>query len=141
MIFLAVTTIHTCLFAGETKEALTKMVPIKDYPDLIGEPELLESTTLDDEAQTYEPGVKSVDILAFTANYTSADYDKCEALANKHMYYELRFGENAEDGAFEWEGKHTMGLTGGDVNAIADMTINIVPSTEVKKKTVTQPAG
>ena len=56
--------------AGDTYE---KLVDIKDFPDLGGSPEMLETTTLSDGMQTYIPGIQSLDALEFTANYTKED--------------------------------------------------------------------
>ncbi|WP_392885893.1 phage tail protein [Eubacterium limosum] len=137
---MAISTYQTYLYHGTTKEAMTKLVDIKEYPDMIGDPELLETTTLSDPAQTNILGVKAVDLLQFTANYTKEDFKRCNDLAEKDGFYELRFGPNGEHGVFEWEGQHTMGLPGGDVNAVVDMTVNIAASTPVVPKPETPAA-
>ena len=53
-----------------------KVVDIKEFPDLGGSPEMLETTTLSDRMQTYIPGIQSLDALEFTTNYTLDDYKK-----------------------------------------------------------------
>ena len=53
-----------------------KLIDIKDFPDLGGAPEMLETTTLSDKMQTYIPGIQSLDALEFTANYTKDDFEK-----------------------------------------------------------------
>ena len=45
-----------------------KLVDIKDYPDLGGEPEMLQTTTLSDKMHTYTPGIQSLEGMTFTAN-------------------------------------------------------------------------
>lgn len=57
----------------------TKLVDIKEFPDLGGDPEMLETTTLSDKMQTYIAGIQSMDGLSFTANYTLADYKTLKA--------------------------------------------------------------
>ena len=52
----------------KTSETWSKLIDIKDFPDLGGSPELLETTTLSDKMQTYIPGIQSLDALEFTAN-------------------------------------------------------------------------
>ena len=47
-----------------------KLIDIKEFPDLGGDPEMLETTTLSDNMQTYIAGIQSLDALSFTANYT-----------------------------------------------------------------------
>ena len=54
-------------------EAWEKLIDIKEFPDLGGTPEMLETTTLSDRMQTYIPGIQSLDALEFTSNYTLAD--------------------------------------------------------------------
>ena len=56
-----------------------KVVDIKEFPDLGGSPEMLETTTLSDRMQTYIPGIQSLDALEFTTNYTLDDYKKLKA--------------------------------------------------------------
>lgn len=75
--------------AGETYE---KVIDIKDFPDLGGAPEMLETTTLSDKMQTYIPGIQSLDALEFTANYTKADFTKLKALEGKEESYAVWFG-------------------------------------------------
>ena len=57
---------------GASADAVAKVVDIKDFPDLIGDPNLLETTTLSDAQVTNIPGIKGSDLLTFTCNYTSA---------------------------------------------------------------------
>ena len=61
---------------GTTGDTYEKLIDIKEFPDLGGAPEMLETTTCSDPAQTYIKGIQSQDALEFTANYTKEDYDK-----------------------------------------------------------------
>ena len=58
----------------KVSDAYAKLIDIKDFPDLGGAPEMLETTTLSDSMQTYIPGIQSLDGLEFTANYTKSDF-------------------------------------------------------------------
>ena len=71
----AISTYKTYLHykSGDSYE---KLIDIKDFPDLGGEPEMLETTTLSDKMQTYIPGIQSLDALTFTCNYTKEEYAK-----------------------------------------------------------------
>ena len=69
---MAISTYKIFLMMKETS-TYTKLVDIKDFPDLGGAPEMLETTTLSDKMQTYIPGIQSIDALEFTANYTKTD--------------------------------------------------------------------
>jgi len=131
-----ISTMGVTLKWGESSDSLTKKIDIKNFPDLGGAPEMLETTTLSDEAQTFIPGIQSMDALEFTANYTKADYEAVLADEGKELYYALEFGENGSEGVFEWQGQHTVWVTGAEVNSVVEMVISIAPSTKPKLKTV-----
>lgn len=133
----AVSTIGTVLKAGADADSLAKLTRIKSYPDLGGQPEQLESTDLEDPSQTFEDGVQQQETMEFTANYTKDEYAKVAASAGKQQKYQLEFGENGEDGIFSWEGKHSVRVTGGEVNAIREMVITVTPSTKIDNKAIT----
>lgn len=132
----AISTMGVTLKWGENSSSLTKKIDIKNFPDLGGAPEMLETTTLSDEAQTFIPGIQSMDALEFTANYTKADYEAVLADEGKELYYALEFGEDGSEGVFEWQGQHTVWVTGAEVNSVVEMVISIAPLTKPKLKTV-----
>ena len=70
----------------------TKLVDIKEFPDLGGDPEMLETTTLSDKMQTYIAGIQSMDGLSFTANYTLTDYKALKAKEGAEADYAVWFG-------------------------------------------------
>ena len=117
-----------------------KLIDIKDFPDLGGEPEMLETTTLSDGAQTYIAGIQSVDALSFTANYTATDFSTLKALEGTKTKFAIWFGAttagnvNTPDGSngkFSFEGELSVYVTGGGVNEVVEMTITIAPSTVI----------
>lgn len=120
--------------------AYTKLVDIKDFPDLGGAPEMLETTTLSDGASTYIPGIQSQDALEFTANYTKTDYDTLKALEDQELELAVWLGgtvsggvatPTGSDGKFEFKGRLSVFVVGGGVNEVVDMTISIAPSTAI----------
>lgn len=113
---------------GDTYE---KLIDIKDFPDLGGAPEMLETTTLSDKMQTYIPGIQSLDGLEFNANYTKADFTKLKELEGKDEAYAVFFGEDGADGKFEFNGSLSVFPVGGGVNEVVGMTISIAPSTPI----------
>lgn len=136
---MAISTYKTYLYGAKKPSTgtptLTKMVDIKDFPDMIGEPNNIETTTLSDAAQTFISGIKQQDTLTFTFNYTKAIWTALAANELQEYVFELRFGDAGADGIFKFEGQYTLGLSGGDVDSVVEATINIVPSTEVTLKT------
>lgn len=118
-----------------------KLIDIKDFPDLGGAPEMLETTTLSDKMQTYIEGIQSLDSLEFTANYTLADFQKIEALKGKTQKFAVWFGgtENTdgtvtptgENGKFNFEGTISAYPVGAGTNEVVDMKLTIAPSTPI----------
>lgn len=126
---MPISTFGVSLRWGKSVEAAEKVVDIKDFPDLIGEPNLLETTTLADPAVTHIPGIKSSDLMAFTCNYTKEDFTAVNGDANTALYYVLEFSDGSK---FTWQGQHTCGVPGKGVDEVVEFTINIVPSTAVE---------
>lgn len=125
---MAISTISTVLKWGVTDSALAKKVDIKDFPDLIGDPSMIETTTLSDEAQTFIPGVKAMDMMTFTFNLDKTTGAAVKEDEGKELYYSLEFSDGT---TFKWQGKHTLGVPGKGVDEAVEGTINIAPSTAV----------
>ena len=114
-----------------TESTYTKLIDIKDFPDLGGAPEMLETTTLSDNMQTYIPGIQSLDALEFTANYTLEDFQKIKAMEGKETDFAVWFGDKGVNGKFEFKGQISAFPTGGGVNEVVNLTISIAPSTPI----------
>ena len=125
---MAINTYGITLKWGTTADDVEKVVDIKDFPDMIGESELLEVTTLADSMQVHIPGIKSSETLTFTCNYTKADFTAVNADAEKPLHYALEFSDGSK---FTWQGQHTCGLPGKGVNEVVEFTINIAASSPV----------
>lgn len=117
-----------------------KLIDIKDFPDLGGSPEMLETTTLSDKMQTYIPGIQSLDALEFNANYTKADYAKIKALDGQELELAVWFGgeesngtitPSGEDGKFNFKGHVSVFVVGGGTNEVIGMTVSVAPSTPI----------
>lgn len=120
-----------------------KLVDIKSFPDLGGDPEMLETTTLSDPMQTNIPGIQSLDALEFTCNYDLDDYKKLKALAHKDEEYAVWLGgvdsptggkatPNGSDGKYKFNGSLSVYPVGGDVNTVVDMKVTIASSTPIE---------
>ena len=126
---MAINTYGIVLKWGESESAVAKVVDIKDFPDLIGEPELLETTTLSDQQVTNIPGIRGSDLLTFTCNYTKTDFSAVKQSEGKAMFYALEFSDGSK---FTWQGQHTCGLPGKGVNEVVEFTVNIAVSSPVE---------
>lgn len=121
-------------------ETYGKLVDIKDFPDLGGSPEMLETTTLSDKMQTYIPGIQSLDALEFNANYTKDEYAKLKALEGQELELAVWFGgeetngtltPTGSDGKFNFKGYVSVFVAGGGTNEVIGMTVAVAPSTPI----------
>lgn len=134
----AYSTIGTILETSEDGSSWTKLVTIKSFPALGGAPEQIEVTDMEDETQTFIPGVQSMDAMEFGANYTLESYTAVKAKENKQLKYRIKLGKNGVAGTATWDGQHSVYVNEGEVNGAIGMTITVSPSTKV---TVSESAG
>lgn len=132
---MAISTYMTFLMHGNAK-----LCDIEDFPDLGGEPEMIDVTTLSDKMKKYIAGIQDTSALKFTANYTDTDYEAVEALAGLSEGYSVWFGgtESAgvvtptgSAGKFDFTGELSVYVKGGGVNEAVKMIITIAPSTVI----------
>lgn len=125
---------------GTTGDAYEKLVDIKTFPDLGGEPEMVETTTLSDGMQTYIAGIQSLDALTFDANYDLDKYTALKALEDKTESYAVWLGgtksgnvltPTGSAGKYKFDGQLSVFVAGGGVNEVVNMTISIAPSTPI----------
>lgn len=128
----AVSTIGTVLEVSSDGTTWEKLCKIKSYPALGGAPEQLETTDLEDEAQTFILGVQSMDSMDFTANYTLESYKAVKAKAMTDLRYRLKMGEDGKDGVATWDGQHSVYVNEGEVNGVREMTISVSASTKIE---------
>ena len=126
--------------ADSSGDTWGKLVDIKEFPDLGGEPEMLETTTLSDNMQTYIAGIQSLDGLTFTANYDKEDFQTLKALEGRENDYAVWFGGTGDagsltpdgsNGKFSFKGQLSVFPVGGGVNEVVDMSLTIAPSTPI----------
>lgn len=141
---MARSTYKTFLMHAATGTNYEKLIDIKDFPDLGGAPEMLETTTLSDNMQTNIPGIQSLDALEFTANYTKEDYNKIKALEGQELSLAVWFGgteaagsvtPTGDDGKFSFKGRLSVYVAGGGVNEVVDMKITVAASTPITVST------
>lgn len=135
------TSTYKSFLMHKATEAFEKLIDITDYPDMGGDPEMLETTTLSDKMQTFIAGIQSADGLEFNTNYTLEGYKALKALEGKEEQYSLWFGgTEAEDGTvtptgaegkFDFKGQLSVYVTSGDVNAVRKMKMTIAPSSPI----------
>ena len=110
---------------GEDFVALTNL---QEIPDLGGETESIEITTLADAAHMYTDGIKNYgDSLGFKFLYEATQFATLNALSGATEWkVELPDGE-----ACTFSGSSSVKLDGVGVNAALTYTLSIKPSTEM----------
>ena len=130
--------------ASGTGTSYTKLIDITSFPDLGGTPEMLETTTLSDGAQTYIAGIETRDAMEFECNYTKADYDKLKALEGTEGSFSIWMGgtvasgvvtPTGSDGKYDFKGYLSVHINGGSVNEVVKMTVSIAPSSAITTPT------
>lgn len=123
------------MYKSTTNGTYAKLIDVKDYPD-DSEAEELDITTLSDSAHKSTPGIDGNDRRDYTANYTKGDYDTIKALEGQLLYFAEYFGENGDDGIFEFSGKLKVRRIGKGVNEVREMMVSVYP-----QSAITEPAS
>ena len=137
---MAISTYKVYLMDGGTASnasfGSSQLIDIKEFPDFLNPPEMLDTTTLSDSSRTYIPGIQETEAMTFTANYTKAGFKALNDLKGSEHHYGIFFGgigtTNAVDGYFTFKGILTPSVSGGGVNEVVDMTITIAPTTVIE---------
>lgn len=142
---MAISTYNTFLMVKGSGTTYTKLVDIKEFPDLGGDPETLETTTMTDAMQTFIMGLQGNEALDFTANYTPADYSAVAAVSGLQKDFAVWFGSDdninktdavADDGGdmgkFKFSGQLSVRVNGASVNEVVEMTISIIPNSTIE---------
>jgi hypothetical protein len=86
----------------------------------------LETTTLSDDAKTYIAGIRETpDSLDFTMNYDATVFAEINALTAVQKC-ELTFSDGS---GFTFDGYLSASNGEGSVNAVAEMTVSVMPAT------------
>lgn len=107
-------------------DSASKELAIKSYPEILAKRSALETTTLSDDAKTYIAGIRETpDSFPFTMNYDAAVFAEINAL-NEVQKCELTFSDGS---GFTFDGYLSASNNEGSVNAVAEMTISVMPAT------------
>lgn len=110
---------------GYDEKVLTNL---QEIPELGGDTEAIEITTLADAAHVYTDGIKNYgDSLAFKFLYETAQFEDLNALTGSHNWkVTLPDGSTCSFG-----GTSSVKLDGVGVNAALTYTLNVKPNTEM----------
>lgn len=121
-------------FAGTYK----LLVKAKSMPAPVSAPNTVESTTMEDDSQTFEMGIKTSASKDITGNLEKEYLDDIDDLAGKkidilQLYGTKGVGEVAKY-AYVGQAIATPNDVGG-VDEILEMTVTVIPNTAAKKVT------
>ena len=121
-------------FAGTYK----LLVKAKSIPSPASAPNTVESTTLEDDTQTFEMGIKTSDSKEITGNLEKDYLDNIDDLAGKKLDIIHLYGTNGIGGVAKYAYVGQAVATPSDVGGtdeILEMSATIVPNTAAKKVT------
>lgn len=142
---MAISSYKTFLMHKKSGEnTYTKLVDIKNYPDLGGSPETLDTTTLTDKMRTHIPGIQDTSSMEFDCNYDKDEFETLDDLAAEGSELDLAVWFGASDdtssitptgdqGKFIFKGYITVYVSGGGVNEVVGMKVVVTPSTVITR--------
>lgn len=121
-------------FAGSYK----LLVRAKSIPSPVSSPNTVESTTLEDDAQTFEMGIKTSDSKEITGNLEKEYLDGIDELGGKKLDIIHLYGTDGIGGVakYAYVGQAIATPTDvGGVDEILEMSVTVIPNTAAKKVT------
>lgn len=121
-------------WAGEYK----LLVKAKSIPSPVAAPNTVESTTLEDDTQTFEMGIKTSDSKEITGNLEKEYLDGIEKLSNKKLDIIHLYGTDGIGGVakYAYIGQAIATPTDvGGADEILEMSVTVIPNTSAKKVT------
>ena len=115
-------------YKSGTGSTYTELTNLQEIPDLGGETESIEITTLADGAHTYTDGIKNYgDSLGFKFLYDSTQFAALNALSG-NVSWKVELPDSK---ACTFSGTCSVKLDGVGVNAALTYTLSIKPNTEM----------
>lgn len=111
------------------------MLAAKSIPSPSSAPNTVESTTLEDDTQTFETGIKTTDSKEFTGNLIKTDFDRLLAVEGKKCDIMQLYGEDGVGSVAKscYVGQITPTVNDvGGVDEILEMTATVVQNTAPK---------
>ena len=114
----------------EGEGAFQDLADLQEIPELGGDTESIEITTLDSEAHEYTEGILNYgDNLAFKFLYKKDQFNTLQGLKGKVVDWKVTLPDAT---AFTFKGKGSVKLDGAGVNAALTYTLGIKPSSKIE---------
>lgn len=114
------------------------LVRAKSIPTPASAPNTVESTTLEDDTQTFEMGIKTADSKEITGNLEKEYLDAIDKLSGKKLYIMHLYGTDGigKVAKYAYIGQAVATPTDvGGVDEILEMSVTVIPNTAAKKVT------
>lgn len=111
------------------------MVNAKSMPAPVSPPNNVESTTLEDDAQTFEKGIKQSDTKEVSGNLEKDKLSALDALGDSKLDIIQLYGTDGLGGVAKYAYVGTVTATPDDVGGVDEilgMTVSIIPNTAPK---------
>ena len=108
----------------------TELTNLMEIPELGGDTEAIEITTLADDAHVYTDGIKNYgDNLSFKFLYEAEQFERLANLGTKEIEWHVALPDETTQCYFD--GKCSVKLDGVGVNAALTYTLNIKPTAQM----------
>lgn len=114
------------------------LVKAKSIPTPASAPNTVESTTLEDDTQTFEMGIKTADSKEITGNLEKEYLDAIDELSGEKLYIMHLYGTDGlgKVAKYAYIGQAVATPTDvGGVDEILEMSVTVIPNTAAKKVT------
>lgn len=116
----------TLSYKGSTAGDFEVLTNLQEIPELGGDTEAIEITTLADEAHMYTDGIKNYgDSLAFKFLYEAEQFTKLNTEGGEDCEYKVALPDGT---TCSFGGTHSVKLDGAGVNAALTYTLAIKPN-------------
>lgn len=124
--------------AAGTTGAYTKIGNMQEFPDLLGEPETVDVTTLEDSYRHYIPGIQDVGgNMGFTFLYAPDLFNEVNGVTGLQSFQLTipsapAYGASGSTGAINitWDGYMRPSIVGKGVNDALQFTLNVSPTSD-----------
>ena len=101
---------------------------LQEFPDILGQPENVDVTTLDDSFRHYIPGIRDVGgVMSFTFLYDKTTFKKFNDAVGVHKAFQLEFPDSVK---ISWEGYVVPSIIGKGVNDALQFSANITADSD-----------
>ena len=105
-----------------------KVANLQEYPDLLGNVETVDVTTLDDDFRHYIPGIRDVGgAMGFTFLYEKTIFSTFNTAKDTHQLFQVKFPDGVK---FSWGGYVVPSIMGKGVNDAIQFSANITADTD-----------